>query len=129
MGGADDADPAAVLLVDHGSRRDEANALLDDVAHALAERLPGRIVRIAHLEIAAPSIAEGIDACVAAGARSITVLPWFLGPGRHTRDDIPAQVTAATARHPGVTAEVRAPLGLHPKMVDVLLARLDERGG
>jgi sirohydrochlorin ferrochelatase len=115
----------ALLLVDHGSRRSEANALLERIASALAARVPDAIVRVAHLEIEPPDIGAGIDACVAAGARQVVVLPWFLGPGRHTARDIPAQVQAAIARHPEVRFAVAAPLAPHDKLVDVLIERAE----
>lgn len=116
----------ALLLVDHGSRRAEANALLERIAERLAERVPEAIVRVAHLEIAPPDIGAGIDACVAAGAQRVVVLPWFLGPGRHTARDIPAQVEAAAARHPQVRLLVAPPLAPHDKLVDVLIERAGE---
>ena len=71
----------AILLVDHGSRRPAANALLEDIATKLRERVPDRVVQVAHMELAEPSIADGIAACVAAGAREIVVHPYFLAPG------------------------------------------------
>ncbi|HEY5659044.1 MAG TPA: CbiX/SirB N-terminal domain-containing protein [Myxococcota bacterium] len=115
----------AILLVDHGSRRTEANALLDAVAAELSRRVPDRIVRIAHMEISEPTVAQGIDACVAAGAREIVVHPYFLGPGNHTRHSIPHLVEAAASRHPGLRVRISEPLGLHPKLVDVIVERVE----
>ena len=115
----------AILLVDHGSRRAEANLLLEEVAERIRARETDRIVRIAHLEILPPTVGDGIDACVTAGAGEIVVHPYLLAPGRHTSDDIPRLVDAATARHPGVKVRISAPLGLHEKIVDVVLLRVD----
>lgn len=118
----------AVLIVDHGSRRAEANALLDTLADALRARVD-RVVKTAHLEAAEPSIEKGIDACVAEDAAEITVLPVFLAPGRHTIEDVPAQAAAAAARHPGVAVRVAEPLGSHPLLVEILCERLREVEG
>ena len=112
------------LLVDHGSRREEANALLERVAEALRARVDG-VVCTAHLEIAAPDLADGIDACVEQGVGELLVLPWFLGPGRHTARDIPSQLAAVRARHPSLRVRVAEPLGLHEKLLDVLLERAE----
>ena len=116
----------AILLVDHGSRRPEANELLERLAEQVAKRVPDVIVRCAHMDLAEPSIAQGIAGCVAAGAREIVVQPYFLGPGSHTTDDIPRLVRAAAASHPEVRIRVSEPLGLHSKLVDVILDRVDE---
>lgn len=114
----------AVLLVDHGSRRPEANALLEEVASALRARLPDCPVSVAHLEFGPPDIETAIADCVRAGARRILVHPYFLAPGVHTRRDIPERVRAAAARYPELQVEISEPLGFHERIVDVVLERL-----
>jgi sirohydrochlorin ferrochelatase len=116
----------AILLVDHGSRRAEANAQLDAVADQVRKRAADSIVEVAHLEIAAPNIAQGIDACVEKGATHIVVHPFFLGPGRHTSEDIPAQVERAGRRHPNVRIRISEPLGGHATLIDVILDRVSD---
>ena len=116
----------AILLVDHGSRLPEANALLERLTAQVAERAPDAIVRCAHMDLAEPDVAAGIAACAAAGAEEIVVHPYFLGPGSHTTRDIPRLVREAAASHPGVRVRISDPLGLHPKLVDVILDRIDE---
>jgi sirohydrochlorin ferrochelatase len=116
----------AILLVDHGSRRAEANTLLEDVADQVRERATDAIVEVAHLEIAEPDIAAGIDTCVAKGASQIVVHPYFLGPGRHTSEDIPAQVARAQESHADVQIRISEPLGGHAALIDVILERVSE---
>ena len=116
----------AILLVDHGSRRDEANQLLIQVAALVRERRPQKIVEIAHMEIAEPSIAAGIAKCVAQGAGQIVLHPYFLGPGRHTQESIPKLVAAAATDHPDLDIRIGEPLGLHPGLIDTVLDRIDE---
>ncbi|MGQ0792508.1 MAG: CbiX/SirB N-terminal domain-containing protein [Deltaproteobacteria bacterium] len=115
----------ALILIDHGSVVKEAN----DMLHGLAELIRRRagssfdIIRIAHMELAAPTVAEAFDACVAEGAGEIVAHPYFLAPGRHSTMDIPRMVAEAAAMHPSVKYSVTAPLGLHEKLVDVVLER------
>ena len=116
--------PPAILLVDHGSRRPEANEQLEEIARLVRERDPGRVVVAAHMEIAEPSIGAGVDACVDAGAREIVVHPYLLAPGRHSSEDIPKLAAEAAGRHPGVTIRVSEPLGIHDKLIDVVLERV-----
>ena len=114
----------AILLVDHGSRRPEANVLLDEVAAALRERLPGCPVAIAHLEFGAPDVETAVAECVRAGARQLLVHPYFLVEGVHTRRDIPERLRAAAARYPELRVQISQPLGFHEGIVDVVLERI-----
>jgi sirohydrochlorin ferrochelatase len=121
-----EADRLAIVLIDHGSRREEANRQLEVLADAVRGREPDAIVRTAHLEIAEPRLSVAIDDCVREGARAIIVHPYFLGPGRHTSEDIPRLVDEARARHAGVTIQISRHLGIHEKLVDVVLERIRE---
>lgn len=114
----------ALLIVDHGSRLPEANELLEAVAARVRERLPERLVRTAHLDLAEPGIPDAIDACAAEGAGEIVLAPWFLSPGAHTARDLPRIAQEAARRHPGVRIACAAPLGFDERIVDVLLERL-----
>ncbi|MBW2494429.1 MAG: cobalamin biosynthesis protein CbiX [Deltaproteobacteria bacterium] len=116
----------AILLVDHGSRRAEANELLEEVAAQIRKRAADSIVEVAHLEIAEPGIGEGIETCVRKGATRIVVHPFFLGPGRHTSEDIPAQVERAAREHPNVQIRISEPLGNHAALIDVILDRVSD---
>jgi sirohydrochlorin ferrochelatase len=116
----------AVLLVDHGSRRAEANVQLEALVALVKARLPGCFVAGAHLELAPPSVAEGLDACASAGATEIVIHPFFLAPGRHSAEDLPRLAREGAARHPGVSIRVGPPLGLHPRLVDAVLERIGE---
>ena len=116
----------AILLIDHGSRRAEANALLEDVADQVRRRAPESIVEIAHLEIAEPDIAEGIDACVKKGATQIVVHPYFLGSGRHTTEDIPAHVERARKKNSNIRILISEALGGHAALIDAILDRVSD---
>lgn len=116
----------AVLLVDHGSRREEANRQLEELAGRVRRALPDREVAIAHLEIAPPSIAEAIESLVARGASEIVVHPFFLAPGRHVLEDVPRLAREAGERLGGVAIRMGPPLGLHDCVVEAVVARIEE---
>jgi len=88
-----------LLVIGHGSRRDEANITLLAVADALAERGRWHTVQPAFLEIARPTIAQGYAELVAAGCDRVVAHPYFLFAGNHTAYDIPAALRAAEAQH------------------------------
>ena len=114
----------AVLLVDHGSRRAEANALLDQVVALVKQRLgTGSIVEPSHMEIAAPSIAKGFTRCVEQGATTVVIHPFMLAPGRHVSEDLPRLVAEAARPHVGVAFAIAAPLGSHAGVIDAVIDR------
>lgn len=117
----------ALLLIDHGSRRAEANELLEQVATLARGKLTDEwVVHVAHMELADPSIAEGFRRCVEDGARTITVHPFMLAKGNHVIHDIPRLLVEAAAPYPAVSYRISEPLGTHPGIVDVILSRIDE---
>ena len=124
----DERSARAVILLDHGSREPDANAQLDALAELVAARLPGRRVATAHLTLAAPSLAEAAADCVRSGAREIVVVPCFLAPGRHVREDLPRLAEELRRAHPAVAFKLAAPLGAHSAVADALAARAEEPG-
>lgn len=102
-----------LLIVAHGSRRAASN----DEVRELAERVrslrsPGiDHVEAAFLELAEPSITDGMARCVALGAREIVVFPYFLAAGTHVAVDIPEAVEAFCERHPDVQVRLARHLG------------------
>ena len=114
----------ALLLIDHGSRRTEANEMLQCMA-ALVQRMagPSVIVRHAHMELAGPSIEEGVAACIAAGATEIIAFPYMLSPGRHSTSDIPTMVAAAAQAHPTIRVSVTPAFGIEAELGEVILRR------
>jgi sirohydrochlorin ferrochelatase len=118
-------DRLGIILVDHGSRREESNALLLDVVRQFAEQSDWPIVEPAHMELAEPSIATAFSRCVARGAKTVVVYPYFLLPGRHWDQDIPRLAAAAASQHAGIRYLVTAPFGLHPLMAEIMRQRIE----
>jgi sirohydrochlorin ferrochelatase len=114
----------AILLVDHGSIRREANEMLVAVADMI-QKMAGDdvIVRYAHMELAEPTIAQGFADCVAAGADDVVVFPYMLSPGRHSTTDVPRMVNEAAAEYDGVTFSVTDAFGIDEKLGEIVLAR------
>jgi sirohydrochlorin ferrochelatase len=115
----------AVVIVDHGSRRAEANRRHEEFVREWRSRSSATIVEPAHMELAEPSVGTAVDACVAAGAGLVVVAPYFLWPGNHWEHDIPRLAAEACARHPGVRHLVTAPLGPHPLLGEIVADRVE----
>jgi sirohydrochlorin ferrochelatase len=117
----------AYLLIDHGSRRAEANALLEEVVRRVRSRMgDDAVVEGAHMEIAAPDIARGFARCVEQGATTVVVHPFMLAPGRHVQEDLPRMIAEAASSHVGVDFVLAAPLGAHEGVIDAALDRVRE---
>ncbi|NIL95617.1 MAG: cobalamin biosynthesis protein CbiX [Planctomycetales bacterium] len=115
-----------IIIVDHGSRRAQSNAMLLEVVAMFRRETDYKIVEPAHMELAEPSIETAFDRCVQQGASLVVVHPYFLLPGRHWDQDIPRLAAAAAERQEGVSFLVTAPLGLHPRMADVIQQRIED---
>lgn len=114
-----------IVIVDHGSRRPEANRRHESFVDEWRGRGGYRIVEAAHMELVEPSIAEAFDTCVAAGATTVVIVPYFLWPGSHWDHDIPVLAAEAAARHRGVAYLVAPPLGPHPLLGTIVEQRIE----
>lgn len=115
-----------LILIAHGSRRAASN----DEVRALAAKLGTMTqdfdsVSCAFLELAAPSIPDGIEACVQQGAKEIVILPYFLSAGRHVVEDIPALVQPKQAEYPELSIELKAYLGAAESLPALLISLVE----
>ncbi len=115
-----------VLVVGHGSRRHEANEDVREASRRIGERGHFDLIEAAFLEIEHPNIREGFASLVERGASEITVHPYFLSPGRHTRGDIPIEVREAASHHSGVSYRITEPLSAHPLVIEASVQRIFE---
>ena len=115
-----------VLVVGHGSRRHEANEDVREAARRIGERGRFGLTEAAFLEIEHPNIREGFGRLVERGANEITVHPYFLSPGRHTRGDIPVEVREAASHYAGVSYRITEPLSAHSLVIEASVQRIFE---
>ena len=103
----------SLLIIAHGSRRAASN----DEVRALADAVrvqPGQSyehVETAFLELAEPSIPDGLATLAAKGASEIVAFPYFLAAGTHVAQDIPDAIAEFSAAHPTVTVRLTPHLG------------------
>jgi sirohydrochlorin ferrochelatase len=112
-----------IIIVDHGSRLEQSNRMLEELAVQFAKRFAGKyeIVEPAHMELAEPSIATAYAQCVKRGATRVIVCPFFLGPGKHWTKDIPhLTAAAAAAQFPQTQFHVAQTLGIDDLILDLL---------
>jgi sirohydrochlorin cobaltochelatase len=112
-----------VILFAHGSRDPLWRRPIEAVADLARQTAPEVPVRCAYLELCAPDLPFSVHELLQLGVSAITVVPMFLGMGKHAREDLPRLLAELAQQHPGVRFSVRPAVGEDPAMI-ALLARL-----
>lgn len=114
-----------ILLIAHGSRDPEHVAEFERFAAELERYLEAAVVPC-YLELADPPIVEGLTHAIEGGADHIVALPLFLGPAGHQKNDVPTLLNWARQAWPHVTIDYGTPLGIHPRIVELLDVRAQQ---
>jgi sirohydrochlorin cobaltochelatase len=120
MGG--DPEDTTVLLVGRGTSSSGANADIYRLGRLLWERNRYAEVECCFSGTAQPDVPTGIDRCIRLGARRVVLAPYLINTGSLVKR-IGAQAAEARIRHPAVQIDVAGHIGLHPKLVELVVAR------
>lgn len=114
-----------ILVMGRGGSDPDANSDFYKLTRLLWERTAYKSVEGCFIAIAKPSLPEGLERCLALGARKIVVLPYLLFTGVLMKQfsDIISQFAAG---HPEVEVEQGSYLGSHPLLSDMLAERIEE---
>ena len=112
-----------LLLVAHGSRREESNIEIESLSEKISTLEPKEFDKVmpAFLEFASPSIPEAIKECTELGATKVTILPYFLSAGVHITRDIPNEITEASEGSQGLEIKVADYFGSRDEIAQILL--------
>ena len=111
----------ALLVAAHGSRKKVSNIEIHQLANnILLKSQVFDIVETCFLEIAKPSIPDGIKSCIEKNASEILIMPYFLAAGMHVIEDIPGIVDKERLKHKGVIIKSLPYFGSSPVIVDIL---------
>jgi sirohydrochlorin ferrochelatase len=118
-----------MLVVGHGSRDvdgvDEFWALAETIRAVSGDLMTG----FGFIELASPTIDEAIDELVARGATEIVSVPLVLLSAGHLKNDGPAALARARARHPAVHFALARDLGIEPNILEVAADRIRDAAG
>ncbi|WP_051603210.1 sirohydrochlorin chelatase [Simplicispira psychrophila] len=109
-----------IVLFAHGSRDPLWRAPIEAVRQQLETQHQHTAVRCSYLELCAPSLPDAVQELTTQGATRITVVPMFLGTGKHAREDLPVLVQALRNTHPGVQFHVQPAIGEDPRMTALM---------
>lgn len=115
----------AVILVGHGSRRDEANDALIGLCKLVEKKRPASLITHAFLQFAKPSLEEAIENLAGQGIIEVTIVPVFLYEGIHIREDIPEILASEADKHPDMRLILAPVLGIDERMAEIVLDRVD----
>ena len=113
-----------LILFAHGSKDPAWRRPFEAIAARVREALPGTRVDIAYLEHG-PTLLEVLSS--SPHARSVRVVPLFLGAGGHVRDDVPRLVEAARKAHPHLNIALDPAIGDEPALIDAITAVICRR--
>ena len=113
-----------LLIVDRGSREREAYEELETITKNARARGGYDHADFCFLEVLPPYIDEGMKKCLALGLDTLTVIPYFLYPGRK----IKAAVTDVMTYQDRTDTKllITKPMTKHPAMVDLVDRRIEQ---
>ncbi len=109
-----------IVLFAHGSRDPLWRAPLEAVRQRIEAIHPHLPVRCCYLELCPPTLPEAVQELVSLGMNHITVVPMFLGTGKHAREDLPVLMLDLRSAHPGVQFHVQQAIGEDPRMTALM---------
>ena len=119
-----------LLLVAHGSRRQESNLEIESLSKKIAKFESKEFDKVmpAFLELASPSIPDAIKKCSEIGATKVTILPYFLSAGVHITRDIPNEISEAYQNTPGLEIKIANYFGSRDEIAELLLKTALDKG-
>jgi sirohydrochlorin cobaltochelatase len=109
-----------VILFAHGSRDPLWRKPMDAVAARARELDPKVQVQCAYLELMEPDLVACADGMAEAGAQAITVVPMFLGVGKHAREDMPRLFETLRQNHPAIMFSLQSSIGEDERVVELM---------
>ncbi|TSA07533.1 MAG: cobalamin biosynthesis protein CbiX [Comamonadaceae bacterium] len=112
-----------IILLAHGSRDPLWRQPVEAVARHIGILRPDLHVRCAYLELSAPDLDASVAELLPLGVESITVVPLFLGIGKHAREDMPRLMAKLRVSHPQILFILRPSIGEEAQVLE-LIARI-----
>lgn len=109
-----------IILFAHGSRDPLWHKPMEAVAERIRQCAPDTVVGSAYLELSTPDLATAMQAMPPAGVRNVTVVPLFLGVGKHAREDLPVLVADLRLQYPDIQITLAPAVSEDPRLIQML---------
>ncbi len=110
----------AIVLFAHGSRDPLWHKPMEAIAARLVALSPGVPVACAYLELSQPDLPTAVAALRDQGVHTVSVLPLFLGVGKHAREDLPRLIAELQSQHPDMAFTLNPSIGEDARLVQLV---------
>ena len=112
-----------LLLIDRGSREREASEELEIICKRLKEKGEYVFTDFCFLEVEPPYIEDGISRCLKEDIDSLTIVPYFLYPGKKVKNAVTDVMKYQ--KNTDVKFVVTKPMSMHKTLVEVVENRIE----
>jgi len=111
-----------LLIIDRGSREKEASQELETICQEIKKNRDYAITNYCFLEVEPPYIEAGITKCLKEGIDSLTVIPYFLYPGRKVKNAI--SDVEKLQKDSKIEFLITKPMSMHKTLVEIVENRI-----
>jgi len=111
-----------LLLIDRGSREREASEELEIICKGIQAKGDYEFVDFCFLEVEPPYIENGISKCLKQNIDSLTIVPYFLYPGKKVKNAVTDVMKFQ--KNTKVKFVVTKPMSMHKTLIDIVENRI-----
>ncbi|MEO9309080.1 MAG: CbiX/SirB N-terminal domain-containing protein [Nitrososphaera sp.] len=111
-----------LLLIDRGSRENEVREELDFICSKIKEQGSYAFANYCFLEVLPPFIEEGITNCLKKDINALTIVPYFLYPGKKVKAAVNEAIKFQAKTN--IKFVVTKPMSMHQAMVDIVESKI-----
>ena len=111
-----------LLIIDRGSREKEASQELETICQEIKKNRDYAITNYCFLEVEPPFIEAGISKCLKEGIDSLTVIPYFLYPGKKVKNAI--SDVEKLQKDTKIKFLITKPMSMHKTLVEIVENRI-----
>lgn len=111
-----------ILLIDRGSREREASEELEAICNAVKSKGNYTFADYCFLEVEPPYIEDGIEKCLKSDIDSLTIVPFFLYPGKKVKNAVTDVMKFQ--KDTEVKFLITKPISMHSTLIDIVENRI-----